>query len=131
VRSPAWARIALFALFVFALVGLATRYFVREPLDAVPDQLLGRWLPVSSEQDGVFLRIEHAALEWSAGPDHVERRDLLGTRRVEHAEGGGDSYALHFAEEGQVEVLQFELGANGRAQVGGRRSVEWRREAEP
>jgi hypothetical protein len=76
------------------------------------------------------LRIDDEALEWSAGPGRVERRELLGVRRSEKSPGG-EIYALHFRQEGEVEVevLRLELVADGRARVGGRQSVEWSRAA--
>jgi hypothetical protein len=124
-RPGRWAR----SLLVLATVGLAASVaFVvlrPEPLASVPEELLGRWEPVSGA-DERFLRIQGTTIEWSAGPDGVERRELLGVRKERHPEPT-TTFALHFVGEDGIETLGFELLPDGRARVGGRRSVEWRR----
>ena len=115
-------------LLVASILAAGAWFFGQEPLEEVPRQLLGRWQPRSPDHAGLFLRIDGAALEWSAGPGRVERRELLGARRVDDPPGG-EVYALHFLQEGKVDVLRLELAADGSARVGGRRSVEWSRTA--
>ena len=119
----------MLVLVLGVLAGVVWRRGMLAPLEVVPQQLHGTWHPVAPAQPGVFLRIEDATLEWSAGPDQVERRELLGARRIEAVDAEG--YSLHYREEEQVLTMRFELAANGLAHVGGRKSFAWRREGEP
>jgi hypothetical protein len=77
-----------------------------------------------------FLVISEQGLEWSAGPGRVELRELRGVRSLERA-ASGETFTLHYYEDGEDAELRLELLPGGRARLGGRRSVEWRRERVP
>ena len=75
----------------------------------------------------VFGKTQAAAVERIVEVD--ADREAARARRIEAVDAEG--YSLQYREDEQLLTMRFELGANGLARVGGRKSFAWRREGEP